>query len=194
MKNNTSMTYVERSRSLDTKAHRELLKGIARDWAAASTAAKTAGQQTVIGINRMRACGEKIKLLCGHDQISLDFYTSVATLLPKEMRFEAAKRAVHISNKLADDVHTPQEALAAQRDLFTATMECAEPRRLTDQVAHESNPWSELISKANGFTVFFGQLEEDEPMEKWSDEKLRSFVTNTKPIATAYQAAEALLK
>jgi hypothetical protein len=190
----TAMTYVERSQKLDTKAHKALLTGIGRDWKAVEEAATEAGKQTVVAVNRMRACGDKLKQLCGHDQITLEFYSTVKSQLPKSMQFTAARSAVHISNRLSADVNTVQEAMAVQRELFTALDEYREPKRLAQQTAHDVNPWSELVSKAMGFTAFFGQLMEDEPMEAWGQDKLSNFVSTTNPIVDANTAAKALLK
>ena len=182
------LTNEDKSRQLETKAHKALLVGIARDWKAAELAAKEAGKQTVVGINKLRSCGEKLKELCGHEQIGMDFYMRVQAQLPKTMRYASAKAAVHVANRLKEDVKTVQEAFVVQRDLFTAMMEYKEPKRLEAQTAHEYNPWNEFVSGAASFTRMFDELKTD-AMQSWGRDQLDTFIRATEPIVKQHETA-----
>lgn len=181
-------TYEERTHKLESKAHKALLSGIARDWAAVEAAATEAGKQTVIGVNRLRACGEKFKQLCGHDQLTLDFFMRHRDSLPKSMSYTGAKCSVHVSNRIEQDVETPQEALFIQRDLFLAINAYTEPKRTAPQQLHDSNPWSEFISGVSSLTSLLDRLD-DRPMSEWPREKLEQFVKTTQPVVEKHAAA-----
>lgn len=178
---------------LQNRVKTTLIAGIKRDWEAALEAATEAGRQTVVGVNKLRACGEKLKELAGHDQINLIFFHTIEEYLPKTLRYREARMAVLVANKLRADVETVQEARIAQRELFAAMLDYHEPRRITEQASHESNPWSDFVSEAARFTSLFGHLEE-EPMIAWSREKLKKFADVTKPVVDKYNEAVQLLK
>jgi hypothetical protein len=194
IKTKLEMTYNERAMQLEHKADKALLAGIARDWSAVEAAAQSAGKQTIIGINKMRACGEKLKQLAGHEQINADFFQSVTLSLPASMSYTGARGAVHISNRIEKDVKTVQEAVAVQKELFAAVGDFKEPKRLVEQTAHESNHWDSFVSIGQSFSNLLTELEKSATMEKWEREKLERFVATTKPISDKHNAAVELLK
>ena len=183
----------EKSIQLAGKAHKALFAGIARDWKAAEEAATAAGKQTIIGVNKLRACGEKLKQLCGHEQFALDFYQRVHDKLPKSMRYTAARAAVHLANRLTEDVKTVQEAAMVQRDLFAALGEYREPKRIEAQTGHISNHWNEFVSDVLSLTSLFTKLDVDN-MEEWNSDQLRKFIDTTQPVADANAKAKAIAK
>lgn len=178
---------------LQNRVKSTLIAGIKRDWEEALEAATEAGRQTVVGVNKLRACGEKFKELAGHDQINLIFFKTVEEQLPKTLRYREARMAVLVANKLRSDVETVQEARIAQRELFAAMLDYHEPRRLNGQASHESNHWSDFVSEAARFTALFDHLD-DSPMTAWSREKLKKFADVTKPVADKYNEAVELLR
>jgi hypothetical protein len=189
----TKTTNEEKTQALERKVSKTLLAGIARDWTAAEAAAKSAGEQTIIGVNRLRACGDKLKQLCGHEQITCEFYERVREQLPKTMRYTSARAAVHLANRLDKDVETVQEAAMVQRDMFAALRDFKEPKRLEAQTAHESNPWSEFVNDVSSLTSLFSRLEVDN-MEAWDSERLGKFIDTTQPVADANAKAKAIRK
>ena len=182
----------EKSAQLAGKARAALLVAAGRDWLAAEAAANEAGRATVTGINRLRACGEKLKQACGHEQLSLAYFMHFKDSLPDSMTYTGAKSAVHIANRISEDVKTVQDAMLVQRDLFAALGEFKEPKRLEAQTAHEANPWSEFISSLTGLTALFPKLAVDD-MASWGRDKLSTFTRETQPIADANARAKQLL-
>lgn len=184
---------VDTTTQLQNRVRSTLISGIKRDWSDAWEAATEAGRQTIIGVNKLRACGEKLKQLSGHEQINLIFFKTIEDQLPKSLRYREARMAVLVANKLDRDVKTIQEARVAQRELFATMMDYREPRRLSEQSAHETNPWSDFVSEAARFTALFDCLD-DSPMTKWSREKLKKFADVTRPVVDKYNEAVQLLK
>lgn len=196
MKNTTALTTQERAQKLVTKSSKALFIGIDRDWAALEKAANEIGNLTVKAVNLSRACGEKLKQLCDHEQLSLAFFLKVQPHLPKKMDYTKAKSMVCMANLLTEDVKTPQEAFAVSRaaKMMQAVMEFSEPHRLEDQVAHESNPLSELVSRGMSVIALVGEMQKDEPLELWGSDKRHTFLTTYKPLVDTYLAVEALDK
>jgi hypothetical protein len=182
----------EKSAQLAGKARAALLVAAGRDWLAAEAAANEAGRATVTGINRLRACGEKLKQACGHEQMTLAYFVHFKDALPASMTYTGAKEAVHISNRISADVTTVQDAMLVQRDLFAALGDFKEPKRLEAQVAHDSNPWSEFVAGLTRLTALFPKLTVD-AMQDWSRDKLSTFTRETQPIADANARAKQLL-
>ncbi len=191
MKNATALTVEERASKLVTKANKALFAGIARDWAAIEKAANEIGNLTVKAVNLSRACGEKLKQLCDHEQLSLAFFLKVQPHLPKKMDYTKVKSMVCMANLLTEDVKTPQEAFSVSRKMMQAVMEFTEPKRLAEQSAHDSNPWSELVSRGSSVIALISDME---PLEKWGHDKRRSFLSTYKPLVDTYKAVEALDK
>lgn len=186
------LTNADNTAKLEAKAQKALLEGIDRDWSAAEEAAKRIASRTIFAINKLRSCGMKLQQLCGHEQLSMDFFVRIKDRLPKTMHYTGARAAVHVANKLAQDVETIQEARAVQKDLFEGLLDCREPKRLVQQTSHERNFWNDFVASAASFAGLFDKLE-DEPMENWGQEKLRKFVETTEPIAMKHHKAAELL-
>lgn len=190
----TPPTNEENTEALQRRANKKLLEGIARDWTAAESAATETGKHLIVAVNRLRACGEKLKMLAGHEQITAEWYESVRKDLPKTMRYTSARAAVHISNKVEADVKTVQDAMLIQKDLFGAMNAWREPKRVADQSSHENNPWDTLVNDAASLLSLFDGMEKAEPMDQWGKVKLQTVIETTRPFVEKHDAAEELLK
>jgi hypothetical protein len=186
-------TYVDSAAQLATKARTELLKGAGKDWTEAKAKATEAGKLELQSLNLLRSAGVKLRDACDHEKLSFTSFRLMQDSLPKDLTFPAAKFCVSLGNQFDAPIKSLDDARAARRILFEKLSEEA-PRRIAQQTAHDTNPWSELVNKFASVTAFFGQMMEDEPMEDWDKEKLRKFVKESEPIVAAHKAAEALME
>jgi hypothetical protein len=198
MSNEITLTYTERAAKMTAQEESALVTEIAKDFKVVEESAHKTEQLMIVGCNAMRRIGCNVQILTGHEQISVSTFEGLkkkhGKRVPKKLSFNFLKCCVHVSHKIDKDVTTAQEAMQLQKDLFIANAQYSEPKRLAEQTAHDVNPWSELISKGAAVIAFIVQMQEDEPMENWSKDKLDSFVQTYKPLVTTYHAAEALLK
>jgi len=186
-------TYNERAQKLDNSARAELLKGVSADWTGAKEAATEAGKCELQALNLLRTAGMKLHEAANRDQLSFESFRRMKPALPKDMSFVAAQWCVKLGKEFDKPFESLTDAGHARRLLFVKLEAQDVPRRLQEQTAHEANSWSELVAKASGFTAFFNQLTEDDPMEKWDVDKLQNFVSVTKPIVAKHVEAQAKL-
>ena len=194
MKSNLpQVTNAEASQQLAIKARAALLKGASQDWTEAKAKATEAGKLELQSLNLLRTAGVKLQEACDRDNLCFASFEKMQSALPKDLTFPAAKFCVSLCKTFDKPIASLEEAAAARRILFQKLNQEEEPKRLEQQTAHERNTWSELITKAMGFTAFFDELQEEEPMEKWGKDKLRSFISTTKPIADRHAEAVKLV-
>jgi hypothetical protein len=189
MKATPKTTYLESAKQLATKARTELLKGASQDWTEAKAKATEAGKLELQSLNLLRSAGVKLQEACDHENLSLESFATMRPALPKDMGFLAAKFCVSLGKEFDQPIKSLDDARAARRVLFEKLSEANAPRRLEQQCAHESNPWSELVSRGSSVIALISDMEEAEPMDKWGKDKLRSFITTYKPIADKHAEA-----
>lgn len=187
------MAYEENSQALTKSARAELLKTASQSWQAAEAAAKQAGQLEIEAINHLRLAGLSLLEAAGRDKaLSFEFFRYVQKDLPASMDFRGAKFCASIANHLDGPIKSLDEARSARRVLFEAFGQESAPRRLEQQTAHESNPWSEFVDRIAAGIAAFSKIEV-EAMDVWDRERLSKFVSTTKPIAERYLEAVNLL-
>lgn len=184
------LTNEDKTRKLTIKARSALLESAARDWEAAQEAANKAAGLEVTGHNKLRTCGLKLIEAAGHEQISFEWFR--AADIPKSMSFAALKFCVHLARNYDKPFETLQETRSVQRTFFEIFGHCETPKRLDGESAHESNPWNEFVSATSSLTSLFKKLETHE-MEKWSRDKLATFLRETEPIVAQHEHARLLI-
>jgi hypothetical protein len=141
----------------------------------------------------LRCAGIKLQEAANRENLTFETFKRWQKSLPKDLTYTAAQFCVKIGKEFQKPFESLNDIMHARRLLFEKIGAAEPPRRLAEQTAHEANPWSELVSKFTGATVFFSELEKDEPMDKWSADKLQNFVTLTKPIVAKHVEAQAKL-
>jgi len=177
------------SQALALKARTALLKGVSEDWTAAKSKAVEAGKLELQSLNLLRSAGVKLQEAANRERLSFESFRLMQPSLPKDFTWPAAQFCFQLGSQFDKPIKTLDEATAARRILFEKLGEQSTPKRIAEQTAHDSNPWSELVDKAARFTAFFDQLAEEDPMDKWSPDKLRNFISTTKPIADKHAEA-----
>lgn len=191
-KRNALITNEDSSRKLARKAETALLKGVASNWAVARQAGRDIERLTIEMANRLRAAGIQLQEAAGHEQIGFEWWHKHQDKLPQDLSFKALKVCVHLARASEQPFEKYDEVKKAQQLFFEAIGDATPPKRLTQQVAHESNPWSEFINETASLLSMFDKLE-DEPLQNWGREKLEKFVETTQPIFEKHvQAAAAL--
>lgn len=60
------------------------------------------------------------------------------------------------------------------------------------QIAHTRNFWAQIVSKTCGLRVMMEEVEKNEPMEKWSADRLDIFLITAQPIVARFDRAKRL--
>lgn len=186
-------TNEEKTQVLTVRAKEALLKSAGADWQSAKNAVDKAAGLELSALNWMRDCGLKLREAAGREQIGFQWYHTASKSLPKSMTFPALKFCVHLSRNFEKRIETIDEARSARQMLFEAFGHSETPRRIEEQVSHETNPWNDFVSMASSFTSLFSKLECDH-MDKWDSGRLKKFLTETEPIALAHEKARSLFE
>lgn len=177
---------------MTSNARAALFEAAGEDWREAKAASAKAGELEIIAINRLRDCGMKLREAADHVRPSLEWFQRNRDHLPEDMTWGGFRFCVNVSHQLSEAITDLQEARQARRSLFQAFGDEQAPKRLHEQNGHESNPWSDFVSETARLLTFADRLEE-EPMTKWSREKLNAFARTTKPVVDRYNQALKLL-
>lgn len=178
---------------LANRAQAALLASISHHWQKARDAASEAATIEVSAMNLLRIAGIQLQEANGgRQQIQFEFLERHRDALPKDFTFKAAKFCVHLAMTFPGEIKELGEVRAARQLMFEAFGQVEAPRRIEAQHAHESNPFSVLVSGAATFMRYIADVEA-EPMEDWGRAALEKFVSTTKPIAEKHKAAVTLL-
>lgn len=194
-------TYTERAGAMNKRARQLLVEEAGKLWLKARSAADNIGELEIVCMNRMREAGLKINQASGHEQLifgvdGTEFCRrEILPHLPPSMDLKIVRACVHLANNLKAPVQDREELRAAKRELqlVMESLGLAEaPRRKELQSAHARNLFSDYVSRVASLRVLFEELETEEPMERWSPDKLDEFLENAQPVEERIARAKKL--
>jgi hypothetical protein len=194
-------TYTERAGEMNRRARQLLVEEAGKLWLKARNAADNIGELEIVCLNRMREAGLKINQASGHEQLifgsdGTEFCRrEILPHLPEGMDMKVVRACVHLATNLKAPVRDREELRAAKRELqlVMESLGLAEaPRRKELQSAHARNLFSDYVSRVASLRVLFEELEVEEPMERWSPDKLDEFLEEAAPVKERITRAEKL--
>lgn len=187
-------TYEDNRRKQETESALVLYAGIASDWNGAKEKAKSCEEMGIEFVNLLYSCGIKLQDVSHHNILSFEFYERQmrAGNLPKDMTWLGCKRCLSLARGMPGPAKTIQDAMRWMQMSFEAIGDCSPPRRLTEQIAHDYNPWNEFTSRIAKVTSLFSELS-PEPMVRWPRHKIEKFVETTRPVVEKHEEAKRLL-
>lgn len=188
-----SLSYAEESAQMTRQSRDEILKKASRDWREAKEAGCKAAEFEIVAINKIRDVGLSLQQASGRELITLEFFNHVSKRLPKDLNFTQAKVCISVARKLEKPVETIEECRSIKQTMFECLLELPQPKRLEEQTARESNPWSNFVASFTSIEQIFSALEY-KPMSEWGKDKLLKFVSVVEPVTTKYNQAVELLE
>jgi hypothetical protein len=155
----------------------------------------------VVSLNALRAAGQDFIISSGREQLILDpagmrfARQEILPHLPPQAKLDHIRLAVHLANILPEPIKTEDELRAVKREvqqMFTIFGLAEAPRRKELQNSHARNHYAEFVDRVASITMLVRRLEEEEPMENWSGEKLDEFLEDAAPIKRVIDRAERL--
>lgn len=194
-------TYTERAGAMNKRARQLLVEEAGNLLLKAKHAAGNIGELQIFCINQMRAAGLKINQASGHEQLIFNMEGTefcrreILPYLPEGMDLKMVRACVHVANNLKEPIKTLDELRAAKREL-QLVMESVElataPKRDQIQTAHARNLFAAYVSTTCNFRMLLDKMETEEPMERWSPDKLDEFLENWQPLEERVARAKKL--
>jgi hypothetical protein len=183
-------TAAEKSTALRRDARAASAADGAKHMAKAFHATGNIAELQVVAINAMRAAGVCFNVASGREQLLFNpdgfkfAREYILPHLPAGAKLEHVQFAVHMANILPAPVKSAEELRSYKREIQLVMSLCGiadEPRRIGPQTSHEKNHFVEVIVKVRTLDALFEKLEEEEPLNKWADDKLAEILRDTKP-------------
>ena len=161
--------YAENSLALHKEAIVLDFVAIAADYEIAKKCAAKMESSCIASANACRSVGIRLQTLCGHEQISFEFWVknNCADKLP--FGFEAAKQFVSIARKLPDEVKTIEEAAPFTQLYFFALNLLEAPARDEQQKAISVSVIQKFIGQLTTIRQLYSKSIRQCPVHQWSD-------------------------
>ena len=195
-------TYTERAGKMAHKARHRAFKTAALCLERFKADSLQIGSLRVDRLNKLREAGRQFNIGCGREQLSFGLegveFTrkEILPLMPEGIGVNDIHACVLSANKMTEPAKTPEEVDTLEK-LFQHEFEMlglVENRKRKElQSALARNLFSDFVNLFAGAKVKMDELEKEEPMEKWPDEKLDEFIFSSAPVKAKILRAEALM-
>ncbi len=142
--------------------------------------------------NLSRELGLNLQALCGHEQISFQFWQNNCEGKLK-FDFDSAKMFCSIARKLPQPAKSLPEAVSYIQPALVASGFLEVPERTGEQEASFVNPFQKFLKYLTCLGQPYKKLLLDRPMKNWTRGQLESFTSETLWIVEEREKAERLL-
>lgn len=200
---NTDMetTYPERAGALARCARKTACETAGEHWLAAQAAASAIGDLEIKCVNELREAGESINRASGRDQLLFSLEgkefcrKELLPLLPPGMGMDQVRACCHIASHVKKPIQTREELRALKQEMqmaFKSLGMIESTKRPELQSAVTRNLFSDWVNKSTGLYLVMDELEKEEPMDRWTPEKLDEFLETSLPMKERILRAERL--
>ena len=189
------LTYQERAIAINQEAINKTCRDATRHWENAEAAKKEMDSEKIKVFNELRSVGICMNEASGRGQLTfnLNGKAFVRDLLlpnlPKNLSVSKIQCCCHIANVVKEPVKTIEELRIVEHEMNPIFVEhFGESKKKRELTSHEArNLFSTLVTKTTDWVQIFDDLASEEPLEKWSDEKLDEGIENGRPMDERYQ-------
>lgn len=142
--------------------------------------------------NACRAVGIRLQALCGHEQISFEYWQKNNCSKQLPFDFNAAKMFIGIARKLPEKVTTIEQAAPFTQLCFQAGNLLELPERTEQQRAIGGGILQKFFGEITIVRKDFAKAIRQCPMEKWGRPEINSFLKDTQWLADERTKAEKL--
>lgn len=186
-------TYVERSNATDSKAVAAEISKIVKAYGGLRVASDKLKTGTIDGANLSREIGLHLQGLCGHETMTFMFWkTHCEKALPFD--FEAARFFMRVARKMVKKAESLEEVWEFAQPLLICDDSLPEPKRAGIQQASTVPALQRLCCSFAMLRKPFDKIFNAAPMEKWEQDDVRLFLSETEWLAEERARAEKLLK
>lgn len=174
-----SYDYAENSLALHKEAIVLDFVAIAADYEVAKKAAAKMESSCIASANACRAVGIRLQTLCGHEQISFEFWVKYSCAEKLPFGFDAAKMFISIARKLPDEVKSIEEAAPFTQLYFFALNLLEAPAREEQQKAISVSVIQKFIGQLTTIRQLYSKSIRQCPVNQWSDSLINDVLNDS---------------
>lgn len=194
MKTSQLIPYESRAIAKNKDAQVKGIDNILKTYAEVETDTAQMKTVSIKAANGCRKLGIELQTLCGHEQVSFEFWQKNCGKLAKRFDFENAKIFITIARKMDKPAKTIADAAPFTQLIYQAVDLLQLPERTEAGMHSGSGPVQKFFAEIAIIKKDFDKAVRQLPLDKWPLTAKREFVKDSKWLRDAAATVEAFIK